>query len=214
MALMASTSSAGVARFPRSLKLARAIENLRPRLWCCGGLVAVAVAVGALSRAEPAEPTPLTFRGASSSMEPTLHCAAAPGCRSLRSDQVLVKRERDPSRELERWDIVVFKLPAAIRRCGAGTRLIKRIVALPREGVRQIGGQLYVDGVVLKQPFLAPHVRRGSDFPTVRMDRHHYFVMGDNRESSCDSRSFGPIPSRYIQGKVVFVQRFSPSRIR
>jgi signal peptidase I len=143
----------------------------------------------------------------SASMEPTLHCAGQPGCRSLHSDEVLVE-PLAAGRAVARWSIVALTLSKSRRAtCGTGKTLIKRVIALPGETVTQGYGRLYVDGRLLNQPFLASGPGRGRDFGPTRVARGHYFVMGDNRVISCDSRAFGTVTRSEITGKVVVIKR-------
>jgi signal peptidase I len=147
---------------------------------------------------------------AGASMEPTLHCAGAPGCERLQADRLELARgayARSPPR---RGDVVVIRLPAtATRRCAGERVYVKRIVALPGERVGIRHGRVEIDGEPLREPYLAPGSRGRSDLATMRVGRHRYFVLGDNREISCDSRYLGPIDGREILGKVVKVIRSS-----
>ena len=160
------------------------------------------------------------YRIPSSSMEPTLHCAQGPansGCEARFSDRVLanrfIYRFKDPSR----GDIVVFETPLAARReCGAGGTFVKRIIGLPGERleVRNERGinVLYIDGKKLDEPYIEPD-RRSTDEPrTFRIPEGQYFMMGDNRGQSCDSRRWGAVPRGNLIGKV-FATYWPPNRI-
>ena len=77
----------------------------------------------------------------------------------------------------------------------------KRVIGLPGELVRLIGGRLIVDGQELEEPFvegIQPRLKRLWE-----LGANEYIVMGDNRRRSTDSRSFGPLPRRNIIGKVI-----------
>jgi signal peptidase I len=150
-----------------------------------------------------------TYVMPSSSMEPTIHCGRpAPGCLARKPDRVRahVLAKGDAVR---RGDIVVFRTPSAARvRCGAGGLYIKRVIGLPGEVVRDRRGVISVAGRVLDEPYVRD---RGSDAVegTWRVPRGAYFVLGDNRPSSCDSRVWGSLPRRNLIGRVVEIRRGS-----
>jgi len=100
---------------------------------------------------------------------------------------------------IERGDVVVFWYPL-----DRSKSFIKRVIALPDEVVQIRGGVVYVDGQPLAEPYVPPQYEDLSDYGPVRIPRDMYFVMGDHRISSNDSRVFGPVPSRFIYGRAVF----------
>jgi signal peptidase I len=152
--------------------------------------------------AEVAKP----YRIPSASMEPTLHCARpVPGCRAGFSDRVLAARFLYRIRDPQRGDIVVFKTPpAATASCQAGGTFVKRIVGLPGEVVSEREGRVLVDGRPLDETYIDPNERDSRTQTWARVPEHSYFVMGDNRADSCDSRSWGPVPRHDLIGPVVF----------
>jgi signal peptidase I len=158
------------------------------------------------------------YRISSSSMEPTLHCARpAPGCEARFSDRVLANRFIYHFRDPKRGEIVVFKTtPAVQRKCSAGGTFVKRIVGLPGETVRLrlIRGReyVYINGRRLEEPYIQPRRRAFGPEATYKVPKGKYFLMGDNRSSSCDSRQWGGMPRGNILGKV-FMTYWPPQRI-
>jgi signal peptidase I len=159
------------------------------------------------------------YRIPSSSMEPTLHCARpAPGCEAPGgffhgSDRVLADRLIYHFRSPHRGEIIVFETPPAAKlRCGAGGVFVKRLIGLPGEHVAERNGFVYINGKLLKEPYLTPG-RRDDDPPrTWVVPKGEYFFMGDNRKESCDSRMWGAVPRANIIGEVFFVY-WPPDRI-
>src|SRR5436309_2433837 len=100
---------------------------------------------------------------------------------------------------IERGDVVVFWYPL-----DRSKSFIKRVVGLPGEVVEIRQGALYVDGKNIPEPYVPAQYEDLSDFGPVRVPKDSYFVMGDHRVSSNDSRVFGPVESRYIYGRAVF----------
>jgi signal peptidase I len=147
-----------------------------------------------------------TYRVPSSAMEPTIHCGKLkPGCLGAADDRLSV---RVPAKRIRRGDIVVFAAPAAAaERCGAGGKYVKRIVALPRETWSERDGFVYVDGKKLREPYVRPGRRDNLTRRPLRIPPRHYFVMGDNRATSCDSRVWGPLAAKSIVGVVVEIER-------
>ena len=101
---------------------------------------------------------------------------------------------------IERGDIVVFWYPN-----DPSKSFIKRVIGLPGETISIREGIVYVDGMPLEERYIDPafHVRRENMSPVYVRD-HYYFVMGDNRDSSNDSRQWGLVPEKYIYGKAIF----------
>jgi signal peptidase I len=88
--------------------------------------------------------------------------------------------------------------------------LIKRVIGLPGETITISENQVFVDNRPLDEPYLPPDVRMG-DFGPITIPDDNYFVMGDNRGSSNDSRRFGPIAAERIVGRAFYVV-WPPSR--
>lgn len=138
----------------------------------------------------------------SASMESTLHCSNAPACLSTRASRVIASSIPYLVASPRRGDIVVIDFEHEAHTC-SGTRIVKRLVGLPGEVVGQVAGTVLVDGRRLAEPYLPARIRRGPGFPRRRLPPGTYFVMGDNRTRSCDSRAFGPVPRRLIKAKVI-----------
>lgn len=101
---------------------------------------------------------------------------------------------------LERGDIVVFWFPKE-----PDKSYVKRIIGLPGEMVEVRNGKVYIDGQELNEDYLdTEHNQSLPTFPAKRVEEHHYFVMGDNRDNSSDSRYWGLVPEKYIYGKAFF----------
>jgi signal peptidase I len=174
-------------------------------------VVTIAVAVAAVLAIKEWVVNP--YRIPSSSMEPTLHCATPEqGCQAGYSDRVLANRFIYHFRDPERGDIVVFETPPeALARCGAGGTFVKRLIGLPGDRLAQRNGVLRVNGRPLEENYVnggGP----GSDFGPVRVRPDHYFMMGDNRSQSCDSREWGAVPRENLVGPV-FAVYWPPQRI-
>jgi len=100
---------------------------------------------------------------------------------------------------IERGDVVVFWYPL-----DRSKSFIKRVVGLPDYTVEIREGQVYVNGKVLLEPYVPPESADFGTLSATRIPRGEYFVMGDHRTSSNDSRIFGPVPRKFIYGKAVF----------
>jgi len=154
------------------------------------------------------------YRIPSSSMEPTLHCARpGQGCEARLSDRVLANRFIYHFQDPKPGDIVVFDVPDIARaKCGAGGVFVKRIIGAPGDTWEEKRGYVYINGKRLKESYLAPGRRDFMSHAKVKIGKNRYFMMGDNRASSCDSRVWGTVPRKNIIGKVFFVY-WPPTRI-
>ena len=176
-------------------------------------IVTIVVAVGAVLAIKAWVVNP--YRIPSSSMEPTLHCAApGAGCQASFSDRVLANRFIYHFRSPDRGEIVVFKTPPEAERCengAGGETFVKRIIGLPGDTIRERSGTIFVNGKRLDEPYVKPEER------DMRSGVWHvfpgkYFMMGDNRASSCDSRDWGAVPRANLIGPV-FAVYWPPQRI-
>jgi signal peptidase I len=159
------------------------------------------------------------YRIPSSSMEPTLNCAApGEGCLAGGglfdgSDRVLACRICFDVSAPARGEIVVFNTPprAAIA-CGTGGVYVKRLIGLPGETWSEKDGYVYINGKRLNEPYIQARYRDTLTYPPQKIPAGHYFMMGDNRMGSCDSRRWGTVPRSDLIGKVIATY-WPPARI-
>ena len=181
-------------------------------------IVAVALGLALLIQAFLVKP----FRIPSQSMEPTLDIG----------QRVLVDRVSIRFSDPGRGDVVVFKPPkgADVNSCGAShppdqacprptkdrsdTNFIKRVVAVGGDRVKVEQGRVYINGKIQREPFIQPDDQCGiCNLPReVRIPKDHFFMMGDNRGESADSREWGPVPRKWIIGNA-FATYWPPQRI-
>jgi signal peptidase I len=166
--------------------------------------ITIAIAVAAVLAIKAWVVNP--YRIPSSSMEPTLHCAVPePGCQADSADRVLANRFIYRFRDPERGDVVVFETPeSAVARCGAGGTFVKRLVGLPGDRIGMKRGVLRVNGEPVDEPYVNGGPR-GRDFAERTLGADEYFMMGDNRGQSCDSREWGPVSRDDLIGPVFAV---------
>ena len=181
-------------------------------------IVAAAVGLALLIQAFLVKP----FRIPSESMEPTLDVG----------QRVLVNRVSTRFSAPDRGDVVVFKPPQGAEdgqgRCGvpapppcpratreqSDTNFIKRVVGLPGDRLRVMNGRVFVNGREQSEPFIRPD----ATCDTCKLPREitvppgHFFMMGDNRGQSADSRVWGPVPEDWIIGGAFFTY-WPPGRI-
>jgi signal peptidase I len=138
----------------------------------------------------------------STSMVPTLHVY----------DRILVLKAFFSWHQLREGDIVVFTHPPRDHCPGpASTDLVKRVIGLPGQTIYSANGIVYVDGKRLREPYLPPHDPLGPPIPDAsrlhpfRVPPGEFYMMGDNRAISCDSRFWGPIKGSTIVGRVIML---------
>ena len=148
------------------------------------------------------------YRIPSSSMEPTLHCAR-PGldCQSGWSDRVLANRFIYHLKEPERGDIVVFDTPDKVEQaCNAGGTFVKRIIGLPGEVVTvEDDGDVLIGKRKIDETAYLESEAPGGTPGQWEVPADHFFVMGDNRDQSCDSRQWGSLAKTDLIGEVFAV---------
>ena len=146
-------------------------------------IVAAAFAIAMLVQAFLLKP----FTVHQESMEPTL----------LEGDRILLSRLTYHFREPKVGDVVVFDSPL-----NESEDLVKRVVGVTGDRVGVKDGDLFVNGVAIPEPYLASQDFAGS-LPEQIVPEGHVFVMGDNRDVSGDSRSFGPVSMERIIGEAL-----------
>lgn len=129
-------------------------------------------------------------------------------------DRIFVNKFLYPLREwmgdkepIKRGDIVVLLYPE-----DPSKSYIKRVVGLPGERIEIEDGRLFINGQQMPESYLDPgYLSTDSTNGPQDVKAHHYFVMGDNRRNSSDSRYWGLVPEKYIYGQAVFrYYPFSP----
>jgi signal peptidase I len=140
-----------------------------------------------------------TFWIPSSSMVPTL----------VVNDRIVVQKAFFTWHDVREGDVVVFSHPPLDECPGPPGDLIKRVIALPGQTIYSSGNSIYVNGRLLSEPYL-PH--NDTLWPAVASRQHPYrvppgefYMLGDNRSDSCDSRYWGPIKGSTIVGKAVLL---------
>jgi signal peptidase I len=183
-------------------------------------IVVVAVGLALLIQAFLVKP----YRIPSASMEPTLAIG----------QRVLVNRIGHRFGDPSVGDVVVFHPPAGAEstvgdQCGdqppngqvcmketpqvADTTFIKRVVGAPGDHIKVLGGHVWRNGKLIKESYAQRCDGSGCDFPTeVTVPAGHWFMMGDNRGDSDDSRFWGPVPRKWIIGNA-FATYWPPKRI-
>src|SRR3989442_6748042 len=100
---------------------------------------------------------------------------------------------------IERGDVVVFWYPL-----DRSKSFIKRVIGLPGEYIEVRQGRVLVNGKRLMEPYVPPQFADSGSYGPITVPVDEYFVMGDHRVSSHDSRMFGPVENKYIYGKAAF----------
>jgi len=102
-----------------------------------------------------------------------------------------------------RGDVVVFWFPR-----DPSVSFIKRVIGLPGDIVEIRAGKVYVNHAALEEGYVDPRFRDDQSYPPVEVRKGYYYVLGDHRNSSNDSRSWGEVPEKYIYGRAIY--RFWP----
>lgn len=162
----------------------------RPHHWALGWLIVIVLAavVSILLRAFVVQ----TFFVPTGSMTPTLQMG----------DRILVQKL---AFGLPRGAIVVFEHPKRDLEGPLNEDLVKRIIGLPGDTIWSVGNTVYIDGKPLAEPWLPKGTQLGQPIVKQTIPAGEYFMMGDNRSDSYDSRDWGPIPRSTIIGRVFLV---------
>lgn len=111
-------------------------------------------------------------------------------------DLIIIDRSAD---KLARGDIVIFLYPE-----DPVKSYIKRIIGMPNETVEIRNGKVFINGQLIVEPYIDPTLDRAQrSMAETRLAGDSYFVMGDNRDNSSDSRIWGPLQRKFIYGKYV-----------
>ena len=131
-----------------------------------------------------------------SSMEPTLSD----------EDFLWVDKISLHFRDLQRGDIVVVSTKN-LQHQNFSDYIVKRLIGLPGETIRITNGSVYINDVLVQEPYLVSGVQTYPELELL-LNEDEYFCMGDNRGGSLDSRALGTFSKQYIEGRAVF--RFAP----
>lgn len=101
---------------------------------------------------------------------------------------------------VERGDVVVFRYPRDVSKS-----FIKRVVGVPGDHVEMRAGALLVNGTQVDEPYIASGFRGEDSFEPVKVQADEFFVLGDHRNASNDSRNWGTVAQNYIYGKAELV---------
>lgn len=117
-------------------------------------------------------------------------------------ERVIISKIGVQNGNIKRFEIVVLRKPDE-----PDKSIIKRVIGLPGEIIEIRDGEVYIDSKKIVQPFLTE--KRDTLFKSIHLSpllirNGHYFVIGDNRQVSIDSRSFGEVPGKYIYGRAIF----------
>lgn len=153
----------------------------RGRLFEIAKTVIVVVLIAVLVRSFIVQ----TFYVSGASMEPSYHDG----------EYLLVDKLSYHFRAPRRGEVIILQFPKDERK-----DFIKRVIGLPGERVEVRGGAVYIDGRALDEPYLSgANVTSGGD--PVKLGEDEFYVLGDNRNNSSDSRSWGVLPRRDVLGR-------------
>jgi signal peptidase I len=115
-------------------------------------------------------------------------------------DRLFINKFAYDFEKIERDDVVVFYYPRDTQKS-----YIKRVIGLPGDSVRIDDGQVFVNGKAIEEPYVPERYRDVRSMDSFQVPPGQYFVMGDHRSISSDSRDFGPVERKLIYGKAAFV---------
>jgi signal peptidase I len=116
------------------------------------------------------------------------------------SDRLFINKFVYHVSAIDRGDVVVFHYPRDPEKS-----YIKRVIALPGDDLRVDRGRVFVNGKLLREPYVPPEFQDDRSVAEMTLPPHEYYMMGDHRSISSDSRDFGPVERSLIYGKAVFV---------
>jgi signal peptidase I len=116
------------------------------------------------------------------------------------SDRLFINKFVYHVSAIDRGDVVVFHYPRDPEKS-----YIKRVIALPGDDLRVDRGRVFVNGKLVREPYVPPEFQDDRSVAEMTLPPHEYYMMGDHRSISSDSRDFGPVERSLIYGKAVFV---------
>ena len=116
------------------------------------------------------------------------------------SDRLFINKFVYHVSAIDRGDVVVFHYPRDPEKS-----YIKRVIALPGDDLRVDHGSVFVNGKLLNEPYVPAEYQDNRSVAEMTLPPHEYYMMGDHRSISSDSRDFGPVERSLIYGKAVFV---------
>lgn len=115
-------------------------------------------------------------------------------------DRLFINKFAYDFEKINRGDVVVFNYPRDPEKS-----YIKRVIGLPGDTLRIVDGHVYVNGTEISEPYVPSRYRDDRSMDRITIPADQYFVMGDHRSISSDSRDFGPVERSLIYGKAAFV---------
>ena len=115
-------------------------------------------------------------------------------------DRLFINKFAYHFESISRGDVVVFHYPR-----DPSKSYIKRVIALPGDTLRIDEGRVFVNGKRIAEPYVPLRFRDDRSMAKMVIPGNDYFVMGDHRSISSDSRDFGPVPRHLIYGKAAFI---------
>lgn len=114
-------------------------------------------------------------------------------------ERIVVNKIAYHVESIQRGDIIVFRYPL-----DPAQSFIKRVIGLPGDWVSIKDGQVFVNGKRLSEPYVLPAYLDTESYSPVHVARNQFYVLGDHRDFSNDSREWGTVARKYIYGKAVF----------
>lgn len=158
-------------------------ERKENAIWEFIKVIVVSLAIVLPVRTYVAQP----FIVSGASMEPNFH----------NGEYLIIDELTYEFRPPERGEVVVFRYPL-----NPSEFFIKRIVGLPKETVEIKSGKIFIGGAAFEEPYLSDSLKTAPDIK-IMLDDGEYFVLGDNRAHSSDSRFWGALPQEKIMGRAL-----------